>query len=160
MALTFSDAFRRNPLTRQAVDTVIQLAVTKWLQFARDREGGRAERHNRVVTPQATVSRPAAAQASGVRSAGDSCPAAAQASGVRSAGDSRPAAAQASGVRPDTAQASGGRSAGGNRPAASQASGGCSARGNRPATEESEDDEGQGGADRDNNVEGSGEEVN
>jgi len=67
-------------LTRQALDTVIQLAVTKWLQFARDREVGRAERHSRVVTPQVTVSRLATVQASGVRSAGDSRPSAAQAS--------------------------------------------------------------------------------
>jgi len=56
----------------------------------------------------------------------------------------KPAAAQASVSRPDTAQASGGRSAGGNR----------------PATEESENDEGQSGADCDNDVEASGEEVN
>jgi len=123
---------------------VIQLAVTKWLQFARDWEVGRVDRHSRVATPQATVSRLATVQASGVRSA---C-------------DSRSAAAQASVSRTNTAQASGGRSAGGNRPAASQASGGRLAGSNCLATEESEDDEGQSGADCDNDVEGSGEEVN
>ena len=38
------DAVRRNPLTCRGTDTVIQQAVAKWLQFARDRNGGREER--------------------------------------------------------------------------------------------------------------------
>jgi hypothetical protein len=38
------DSVRRNPLTGRATDAAIQQAVAKWLQFARDRNGGREER--------------------------------------------------------------------------------------------------------------------
>ena len=43
----FSDAVRRNPLTCRATDTIIQHAVTKWLQFACDHDGGREERQKK-----------------------------------------------------------------------------------------------------------------
>jgi len=46
-----AEAVRRNPLTCRARDVDVQQAVTKWLQFARDRDGGREARMKKQLQP-------------------------------------------------------------------------------------------------------------
>ena len=43
----FSDAVRRNALTKDSTEKEIELLITMWLQLASDRDGGRSQRANR-----------------------------------------------------------------------------------------------------------------
>jgi len=49
-----AEAVRRNLLTCRATDVDVQQAVTKWLQFARDRDGGREARMKKRQQPLST----------------------------------------------------------------------------------------------------------
>ncbi|XP_058627536.1 uncharacterized protein LOC131537870 isoform X2 [Onychostoma macrolepis] len=44
------DAVRRNALTKDSTEKEIELLITRWLQLASDRDGGRSQRANRQTT--------------------------------------------------------------------------------------------------------------
>jgi hypothetical protein len=54
----FSESVRRNPRTSGSTDRDIELAVSSWLKYSRDREGGRSDRASQQITPSSKSRKP------------------------------------------------------------------------------------------------------